>query len=778
MRHVVQSAAVLFLGLAIVSCGEQSRRELVATGRPIVGGTSDTNPAHMATVAITNQPGSYFCSGTLITESVVLTAAHCLEDYWGNPVDPSTLQVFFGDNAYGAGEYRQVSEGIQHPQWNRQALSRDIALLRLASVAPAGIAPIPYLPASQGLTQADVGTTVDFSGFGLTENNTDGQKLHVQNTIDVVCDDAAGCWNNQVVQYAMGYDETPGGPCSGDSGGPAYIMRGGTEYVAGITSYGDQNCESFGVSTMADRYASFIDDFINSGGAEICDNNIDDDGDQLIDCDDPGCNLDPNCMGPSACASAATISCGQTVSGDTSGGVGNFVNYHCPEGGVTENGPEVAYLLDAPAGTQITVDLTLGNGGDLDLFALSGQNGDCSPDDCLAVSGESQTNPEHLTITKGSGEEYLVIETWDNANSYTLTVTCGQPEDCSNNVDDDGDNLVDCDDPDCAGDPNCAASSACTVAQPIGCGDSVSGDTSNGVQLFASYSCLSNATEDGPEVAYLLNIPTGTRVVADMSNAAGSDLDLFLLPAVGGTCDPSGCLDYSGNYQQPEQISFSMPTGGAYLVVETWENPASFTLSLTCSGAPENCTNNIDDDGDKLVDCEDPDCADHPDCQQTQEICDNGTDDDGDNLVDCDDADCYGDPACLPQDEDCVNGVDDDGDTLVDCDDPDCDNDIHCVTPAEDCANGSDDDGDTLVDCDDPDCSGAANCQQTQENCSNGSDDDADGFTDCNDSDCQQDPACSGGNDGGGCGCGSSGERGNTGGLGLLLGLWLTIRRR
>ncbi|RLB56035.1 MAG: hypothetical protein DRI34_09710, partial [Deltaproteobacteria bacterium] len=124
------------------------------------------------------------------------------------------------------------------------------------------------------------------------------------------------------------------------------------------------------------------------------------------------------------------------------------------------------------------------------------------------------------------------------------------------------------------------------------------------------------------------------------------------------------------------------------------------------------------------------------------------------------------------------NGSDDDGDTLVDCDDPDCDNDIHCVTPTEDCANGSDDDGDTLVDCDDPDCSGAANCQQTQENCSNGSDDDADGFTDCNDSDCQQDPACSDGNDSGGCGCGSSGERGNTGGLGLLLGLWLTIRRR
>lgn len=63
-----------------------------------------------------------------------------------------------------------------------------------------------------------------------------------------------------------------------------------------------------------------------------------------------------------------------------------------------------------------------------------------------------------------------------------------------------------------------------------------------------------------------------------------------------------------------------------------------------------------------------------------QEICDNGVDDDGDGLVDCDDPDCDSDPNCGTPAEICDNGVDDDGDGLVDCDDPDCDSDPNCVT--------------------------------------------------------------------------------------------------
>jgi hypothetical protein len=52
----------------------------------------------------------------------------------------------------------------------------------------------------------------------------------------------------------------------------------------------------------------------------------------------------------------------------------------------------------------------------------------------------------------------------------------------------------------------------------------------------------------------------------------------------------------------------------------------------------ETCDDGIDNDGDGLVDCADPDCATNPVCKV--EICGNCIDDDGDGLVDYEDPDC------------------------------------------------------------------------------------------------------------------------------------------
>jgi hypothetical protein len=107
-------------------------------------------------------------------------------------------------------------------------------------------------------------------------------------------------------------------------------------------------------------------------------------------------------------------------------------------------------------------------------------------------------------------------------------------------------------------------------------------------------------------------------------------------------------------------------TFGNTYTSNTTNFPVSTTLNfvqtaICSSGAVEFCTNGLDDDGDGLVDLNDPDCICYP-----VEICTNGIDDDGDGLVDCMDSDC---PVCV---ENCTNGIDDDGDGLVDCDDPDC----------------------------------------------------------------------------------------------------------
>jgi large repetitive protein len=71
----------------------------------------------------------------------------------------------------------------------------------------------------------------------------------------------------------------------------------------------------------------------------------------------------------------------------------------------------------------------------------------------------------------------------------------------------------------------------------------------------------------------------------------------------------------------------------------------TFCLTLFASQliAQEICNNNLDDDGDGLVDCLDGECG-----SKVCEICDNGIDDDGDYFIDCYDKECNlsADAAC------------------------------------------------------------------------------------------------------------------------------------
>lgn len=242
-----------------------------------------TVPAYAATVGLHFKvAGPHFsatpsCSATLIAPDVVLTAGHCLAKQSGNSVSaisPSDVRVFFGDAAGAQGGVLvTVSETQVHPQYNPFSLVNDIAILRLSQDAP--VAPIPNLPAALAFDAGDVGTVLDFVGFGYSDlAKTDyGVKLH--NTIPL---GALGCPQSVYPACPPGaptttqfsYSQSDGGevegPCNGDSGGPAFVMYGGTTYVAGVTSYGDGPCDDYGVSTNVAAFEDWIADFVGDGG--------------------------------------------------------------------------------------------------------------------------------------------------------------------------------------------------------------------------------------------------------------------------------------------------------------------------------------------------------------------------------------------------------------------------------------------------------------------------------------------------------------------------------
>jgi predicted CxxxxCH...CXXCH cytochrome family protein len=64
-----------------------------------------------------------------------------------------------------------------------------------------------------------------------------------------------------------------------------------------------------------------------------------------------------------------------------------------------------------------------------------------------------------------------------------------------------------------------------------------------------------------------------------------------------------------------------------------------------------------------------------------------------------------------PPSEDCADGVDNDNNSLIDCDDPGCADDLACTGPqTEVCTDCADNDGDGLKDCADPDCDSDSAC--------------------------------------------------------------------
>jgi secreted trypsin-like serine protease len=283
-----------------------------------------TVPAYAATVGLHFKiAGPHFsatpsCSATLIASDVVLTAGHCLAKQSGNSISaisPSDVRVFFGDSAGSGGVLATVSETLVHPQYNPFSLVNDIAILRLSQPAP--VAPIPNLPASLGFDGGDVGTVLDFVGFGYSDlAKTDyGVKLH--NTIPLGalgCPQAvypacpAGAPTTTQFSYSQSDAGEVEGPCNGDSGGPAFVTLGGTTYVAGVTSYGDGPCDDYGVSTNVAAFEGWIAEFVGAGGGD------DGGGDGGGGCGDDTCDDGESCDGRNG-----TTSCIADCPGKTGG---------------------------------------------------------------------------------------------------------------------------------------------------------------------------------------------------------------------------------------------------------------------------------------------------------------------------------------------------------------------------------------------------------------------------------------------------------------------------
>ncbi len=219
-----------------VSIDNESYRE---SSDKIIGGI--LTDAFPAVGAITNE-GYAHCTGTLVGEKLVVTAAHCVTD-----VSASSLQFVIGASIFSAGvvERHNVASLKAHPNYNDRTITNDIGILILAtkpSVAPLGVV--------QSMDTSWVGRSLTFVGYGVSNGRTQrgaGYKRSVDMPVSFV--DAK----------TFGVEVAGRNTCNGDSGGPAlYIDATGAAFVAGVTSYGDETCVEYGVDTRVDAFADFV----------------------------------------------------------------------------------------------------------------------------------------------------------------------------------------------------------------------------------------------------------------------------------------------------------------------------------------------------------------------------------------------------------------------------------------------------------------------------------------------------------------------------------------
>src|SRR5687767_2913833 len=178
-----------------------------------------------------------YCSGTLISATVFLTAAHCAED-------GERVRVTF-DTAYQDGDKVYTGTFEADPLYSQtQSDPHDIAVV-VFDKAVKGIAPAS-LPKANSLSKLPSNQKFTAVGYGAYEvTNSPGGHQYLYDDVRMVATGTLNAVNNTWLRISGNPATGDGGTCYGDSGGPNFL--GTTNVIAGITITGDAVCRSTNV---------------------------------------------------------------------------------------------------------------------------------------------------------------------------------------------------------------------------------------------------------------------------------------------------------------------------------------------------------------------------------------------------------------------------------------------------------------------------------------------------------------------------------------------------
>jgi hypothetical protein len=294
--------------------------DVSTTEQPVLGADIDT--ADPGVVALVTSTGRVFCTGTLVSPQVVLSAGHCLEDAGGDPA----VAAFFGDDTTSGGMRIGVIMARTHPGWNGTLQGgHDLSVSLLATPQDVSL----VVPMNKMDLAPFVGANYRVVGFGIHDRDTrelDGKKRTGLMKIDLL----GGGVNADYLEASDVDADDATAICQGDSGGPGFITVDGVEYLAGTHSYSISGCFNPSGDARPDLYMNdFIQPFIDTMDVSCRMNGV---------CVRAGCSADPDCLPCNAdgtCASGCelpdpdcpTSGLGDICQADTQCTTGNCIHW-------------------------------------------------------------------------------------------------------------------------------------------------------------------------------------------------------------------------------------------------------------------------------------------------------------------------------------------------------------------------------------------------------------------------------------------------------------------
>ncbi|XP_017012308.2 serine protease 1-like [Drosophila takahashii] len=240
---------VVILAIATVSAGVLPQvdtpvhpRDLVDApsieGRITNGNKAASNQfPYQVGLAFKNSAGSWWCGGSIIANTWVLTAAHCTNG-------ASSVTIYYGSTLRTSAKLKKKvskSKFVQHASYKAATLQNDISLIKTPSVKFTAAINKITLPSIASSNSSFAGQTAIASGWGTTSDYDSSVTSYLQYAeLQVI--------SNAVCQQTYGSSIVTSGvicvastnkrsTCQGDSGGPLALngkLIGVTSFVSAL----------------------------------------------------------------------------------------------------------------------------------------------------------------------------------------------------------------------------------------------------------------------------------------------------------------------------------------------------------------------------------------------------------------------------------------------------------------------------------------------------------------------------------------------------------------